>query len=205
MFADPLPSYVNSRSPRVAGGLGTIARIVADGAEIYRRKLTFAEAQRRIQDCYAPYHAALRRLVADAKSRRNAAILIDCHSMPSIGGPFDQDSGRTRTDFVLGDRYGEACAPALASLVEQLLSERGYRVLRNTPYAGGYTTTHYGRPRAGVHALQIEINRALYMDEMTMERRGGLAELRRDLSAVISELSVIDAKALTRRSFARAS
>lgn len=199
MFADPLPSYVNWRTARVAGGLGTIARIVADGHEIYRRKLTFAEAQRRIQQCYAPYHAALRRLIADAKSRFGAAILIDCHSMPSVGGPFDRDSGRPRTDIVIGDRFGEACAPAIVSLAEKFLSDRGYCVLRNTPYAGGYTTAHYGRPRNGVHSLQIEINRALYMDESRIEKTDGIVRLRADMAALIREIASIDPRAVASR------
>ena len=204
MFADPLPSYVNWRTARVAGGLGTIARIVADGHEIYRRKLTFAEAQRRIQHCYAPYHAALRRLVADAKSRFGAAILIDCHSMPSIGGPLDQDSGRPRTDIVLGDRFGEACAPAIASLAEKILAGQGYRVLRNAPYAGGYTTAHYGKPAGGVHAIQIEINRALYMDEARIVKTAGIERLRADMAALVGAFSAIDPRAIARRRGARA-
>lgn len=204
MFAEPLPSYVNTRSHRVAGGLGTIARVVTDGEEIYARKLTFAEAQKRIHKCYAPYHSSLRRLVEESRARHGCAVLVDCHSMPSVGGPRDQDKGRARTDIILGDRYGESCAPALVSLAERILTDCGYRVVRNAPYAGGYTTAHYGRPGDGVHALQIEINRALYMDEKRIRPLAALKRLRADMKKLAGELCAIDPGALAKRRLARA-
>jgi N-formylglutamate amidohydrolase len=181
MFDDDLPDYANTRSPRVAAGLGTIARVVANGEEIYREKLTFAEAQRRIEALYRPYHAALQSLLDGTVARFGYAILIDCHSMPSVGGPMDEDAGRRRDDIVLGDCHGTSCASAVTALVERFLAELGYQVGRNVPYAGGFTTRHYGTPRASVHALQIEINRALYMDEATFRRGPGLARLARDM------------------------
>ncbi|MEM9751669.1 MAG: N-formylglutamate amidohydrolase, partial [Pseudomonadota bacterium] len=196
MFADPLPTHVNTRSARVACGLGTLARIVANGEEIYRRKLTFAEAERRIHGCYRPYHGALGGLIDSTLAEHGCAIVIDCHSMPSVGGPLDFDPGRNRTDFVLGDRYGAACAPALSHLIERFLAGRGFRVTRNNPYAGGFTTAHYGRPDRGVHVLQIEINRALYMNEALVERGSGLRVLRGEMRGLMRELAQIDPSAL---------
>ena len=199
MFADRLPSFVNTRSPRVAGGLGTIARVVSSSMEIYRRQLTFAEARHRLQACYAPYHAELRRLIRRARQTFGAAILIDCHSMPSREFPSGLGADMSNIDIVIGDRFGAACAPAISSLVERLLLDLGYRVSRNTPYAGGYTTIHYGRPSAGVHALQIEINRAIYMDENRIERAAGLAALKADMSRVVAEVSAADPSALRQK------
>lgn len=188
MFSDALPSYVNTHSPRVAAGLGTVARVVATGAEIYRDKLTFAEVADRIGRYYRPYHRALQELVENTRKSFGWCLLIDCHSMPSVGGPMDADPGNTRVDFVLGDCFGAACDPAIADHVEKVLSGAGYTVTRNTPYSGGYTTVHYGHPAAGVHVLQIEINRALYMNENTYERLPGIAELTRDIGMLIESL-----------------
>ena len=165
MFEERLPDYVNATSPRVAAGLGTIARVAACGEDIYRAKLPVAEALDRIKSFYRPYHAGLRNLVDAAAERFGYCILLDCHSMPSTGHAIEPDAGRTRADFVLGDCFGEACAPAVISCAEDTLSAMGFTVRRNVPYAGGYTTRHYGRPKARIHALQIEINRALYMDQ----------------------------------------
>jgi N-formylglutamate amidohydrolase len=149
----------------------TIAKVVCNGAEIYRKKLRFAEALERIDTCYRPYHAALQQLLDATHRRFGHAMLIDCHSMPSIGGPMDKDPGARRVDFVLGDAYGAACHPSLTLAAEAKLRSMGYAVHRNMPYAGGYTTRHYGGPVRGQHALQIEINRALYMDEIRITRK----------------------------------
>jgi N-formylglutamate amidohydrolase len=120
-------------------------------------------------------------------------LLIDCHSMPSVGGPMDRDPGKRRVDFVLGDCFGASCAPAVMNGVESFLKARGYAVARNTPYAGGFTTRHYGRPDRNRHALQIEINRGLYMDEQRIERSAGFAALKRSLDALIAEVARIAA------------
>ncbi|MCP4327166.1 MAG: N-formylglutamate amidohydrolase [Alphaproteobacteria bacterium] len=197
MFTEPLPAWVNSRSPRVRGGLGTIARVVTNGAEIYRAKLSFAEAERRIAAYYRPYHDALGGLVAATRERFGRCLLIDCHSMPSVGGPMDADPGRSRVDFVLGDRYGTSCAGAVTDRVEGVLTELGYRVERNVPYAGGFTTAHYGKPRTGVHTLQIEVNRRLYMDEEQIVRLPRMAVLRRNVDRVVAALTAIAAAELT--------
>ncbi len=177
MFSDPLPSFVNTHSPRIAAGLGTIARVVASGEEIYREKLTFAEAAERINRLYRPYHRALQGLVEETRDIFGWCLLIDCHSMPSVGGPMDQDPGMKRVDFVLGDCFGASCDGAITQAVENVVTSAGYTATRNIPYSGGYTTVHYGRPTATIHALQIEINRSLYMDEVLFTRTPGLGEL----------------------------
>jgi N-formylglutamate amidohydrolase len=192
MFEDELPDYANTRSPRVAAGLGTIARIVANGADIYAGKLPFAEALRRIQRYYWPYHRALARLVEDTKAAFGFCILVDCHSMPSVGGPMDRDSGRRRVDFVLGDCHGTSCAAVVTDTVERGLDEAGYHVARNAPYSGGFVTRHYGRPEEALHSLQIEVNRCLYMDEAEIRRRPGLDRVAEDLQGIIAALGRID-------------
>lgn len=192
MFETSLPQYVNTRSPRVLAGLGTIARVVRDGAEIYRGKLSFQEAVTRIDSYYKPYHATLRGLLESTHKKFNYAALIDCHSMPSVGGPLDQDIGAARPDIVLGDRYGTSCARRLTDTIERVLSMQGFAVVRNNPYAGGYTTEHYGRPHVGLHTLQIEINRALYMDEDRIERTAGLRRVTTAISTLIRTISEID-------------
>lgn len=188
MFAEPLPDFVNDRSPRVGAGLGTIARVVASGAEIYKGKLFFADAQARIDGLYRPYHAQLKDLLDRTAVQFGVAVLIDCHSMPSIGGPMDRDPGRRRVDFVLGDCFGAACAPALMEAAESYLRSRGQTVSRNDPYAGGFTTRHYGRPADKRHALQIEINRALYMDERRIVKTPNFTVLADVLTGLISAL-----------------
>ncbi len=198
MFEDRLPEYVNTASPRVAAGLGTIAKVVCNGAEIYRKKLRFAEAVERIEACYRPYHAALADLIDETKRKFGFAIVVDCHSMPSVGGPMDRDPGARRVDFVLGDAYGAACHPALTLAAEAKLRGHGYAVHRNMPYAGGFTTRHYGDPVRGQHALQIEINRALYMDEDSYGRRSGFDTVKQHLTALVAHLAALDWKELAR-------
>ena len=196
MFEDELPSFVNTSSLRVAGGLGTIARVVTNGAEVYRTKLRFAEAERRVRTLYVPFHEAIQDMLAATMNRFGAALLIDCHSMPSVGGPMDRDPGHERADIVLGDRYGTSCAKSVIDAAEHVLTRAGSRVARNDPYAGGFTTRNYGRPEAGVHALQIEIKRSLYMDEMRIQRSPGLARVRDNLSVLIETLAGLDHAAL---------
>jgi N-formylglutamate amidohydrolase len=162
---------VNTASLRVRAGLGTIARFVATGAEIYRDKLEFGEVRRRIERFYAPYHRTLAATLDESFARFGRVLLIDCHSMPSIGGPMERDAGRRRVDFVLGDCHGASASPLVMDVIAAQLKQAGFVVARNDPYAGGFTTRHYGRPAEGRHAFQIEINRALYMDEQHITRR----------------------------------
>lgn len=199
MFEDELPSYAKGRTARVAAGLGSIARIVSDGHEIYHRKLTFAEALARVEAVHRPYHAALADLVASARQARGVAVLIDWHSMPSAAARHGNDArgpqarGRgAGCDVVLGDRFGGACAPPVARLAEERFRDLGYSVARNAPYAGGYTTEHYGRPSRRIHALQVELNRALYMDESTLTPSAGFPRLKADLESVFATLAGVD-------------
>jgi N-formylglutamate amidohydrolase len=185
MFADALPNYVNIRSPRVRMGLGTIARVVASGEEIYARKLRFAEARTRVETLYHPYHQALRRLVLDTEAAFGGCLLIDCHSMPSAAS---EAGGQGPADIVLGDCHGTSCAPEIVAAARSFLTRRNLAVALNAPYAGGFTTAHYGNPRRGRHALQIEINRALYMDERHVRRKPELARLAAEMKALVAYL-----------------
>ena len=184
MFEGRLPSFANTRSLRVAGGLGTIARVVGEAKEIYNRRLTVEEGLARIESLYKPWHAVLRGLLQEARRLNGVAVLVDCHSMPSNAGRAD----RIKADVVVGDRYGASCDPAFMECVEGRLRALGYAVVRNKPYAGGFITEHYGDPGAGWHALQIEINRGLYMDEATLARSAGFEELQNDLREVMLSL-----------------
>jgi N-formylglutamate deformylase len=185
MFEGRLPSFANTRSMRVAGGLGTVARVVGDAQEIYDSRMSVDEAMRRIEGLYKPYHRALRRLFTKVHRQFGAAVLVDCHSMPSNTG---QKEERPRPEFVIGDRYGTSCVGIVADCVERTLRELGYTVSRNKPYAGGFITEHYGNPAAGLHAVQLEINRALYMDERRFERSAHFATLAADLETVADRL-----------------
>lgn len=185
LFAEPLPDYANTLSARVIGGLGTIARIVADGEEIYTQPLKLAQAFERIELLYKPYHAALADLIDVTHRTFGYAILIDCHSMPSS---LMTQNGGARPDFVLGDRFGAACKPQLSAFVKDTLTRLGYETHMNRPYAGGFITEHYGRPARGIHSLQLEINRGLYLDEMKLEKTTGFSRLQRDLATLAQRL-----------------
>ena len=189
MFSEPLPSHVKTRSDRVRAGFGTIARLVASGAEIYAAKMPYAEAERRIDTLYRPYHRALEGLVEATLRDFGAAFLLDCHSMPSVGGPTDRDRGTPRPDIVLGDRFGASCQPRVVETAERILRDLGFSVRRNEPYAGAFTTAHYGRPGKRVHALQIEVNRRLYMNEATVARSRDLPRLRKTMNRFIAAMA----------------
>ena len=189
MFSDPLPSHVKTRSDRVRAGFGTIARMVASGAEIYAGKMSYAEAERRIDTLYRPYHQALEELIETTLRDFGAAFVLDCHSMPSVGGPTDRDRGTPRPDIVLGDRFGASCKPAVVETAERILRDLDFSVRRNEPYAGAFTTAHYGQPGRRVHALQIEVNRRLYMNEATVARSRDLPELKRKMSRFIAVMA----------------
>ncbi|HEY8268583.1 MAG TPA: N-formylglutamate amidohydrolase [Xanthobacteraceae bacterium] len=190
MFDGRLPAFANTRSLRVAGGLGTIARVVGDSREIYDRRLPVDEALRRIDLYYKPYHRGLRRLLLYAQKVYGHAVLVDCHSMPSNANGRDE---RPRADVVLGDRYGTSCAPSVTDTIEESLRDLGYAVARNKPYAGGFITEHYGDPAAGFHAVQIEINRALYMDERSYARSSRFERVRLDLARMVGRLASVTA------------
>ena len=185
LFIEPLPDFANTQSVRVAGGLGTIARIVADGEEIYRSRLPLASGLQRVEQYYIPFHAALAELIETTRSSFGYAVLIDCHSMPSASMA---PAGGPRPDIVLGDRFGASADCKITRFLKDALSGLGYEVQMNRPYAGGYITEHYGRPARDVHAVQIEINRGLYLNELTLRPTAGFAELQRDLQSLAAPL-----------------
>ncbi|CAN7678748.1 N-formylglutamate amidohydrolase [Mesorhizobium caraganae] len=185
MFAEPVPSFCNIRSARVAGGLGTVPKLVGEGLDIYSGRLPLAEAVQRIEAVYKPYHETLKRLLTRTHARFGYAVLIDCHSMPAsirVG-----DSG-LRPDFIVGDRFGISATAALTETAIGLLIGMGYTVAHNKPYAGGFITEHYGRPARYLHALQIEVNRGLYMNERTFQKSAGFDALADDMARFSADL-----------------
>lgn len=185
MFSEPVPAFANTRSARVAGGLGTIPRLVGEGQEIYSGRLPLREALARIDGIYRPYHETLRQLVSATRRGFGYAVLIDCHSMP--GSIRLGDTGM-RPDFIVGDRFGSSASASLSEAAIGLLTAMGYTVSHNKPYAGGYITEHYGRPAQSVHALQVEVNRALYMNEATLEKSVGFEALAEDMARFAADL-----------------
>lgn len=185
MFEGRVPSFINANSMRVAGGLGTIPRLVAENMEIYGQRLSMEDGLERIDRFYRPYHDRLRGLLVKTHSRFGYGVLVDCHSMPANA----QTGSPERPDFVIGDRYGTSATEALSRLAVSILQDLGYTVTRNKPYAGGFITEHYGRPARGLHAIQIEINRGLYVNEQTFEKTNGFAGLSSDLTHFVSLLT----------------
>jgi N-formylglutamate amidohydrolase len=188
MFSGRLPSFANTRSMRVAGGLGTIPRVVGDGQEIYRERISVDDALGRIESLYKPYHRALRRLINRAHQTFGTAVVVDCHSMPSVGVSRDEPR---RPDVVIGDRYGTSCAPLLADMVEGTMSRLGYSVGRNKPYAGGFITEHYGNPASVLHTIQLELNRAIYMDERRRARGARFTQVTSDFAVLAEALASV--------------
>ena len=174
MFDATLPKFANSESQFVKAGLGTIARIVAVDKHIYKNKLKVGEALRRIENFYLPYHRTLKNLIDNTAKKFGGAMLIDCHSMPSSAKP----------DIILGNRYNATCNSEIMMEMKKLLEEVGYKVECNTLYAGGFITQHYGKPDKGIQAMQIEINRRLYMDEKNIKLNDGFNALKDNLNSV---------------------
>ncbi len=186
MFTEPLPSFANSQSVRVAGGLGTVPRLVGEGQLIYSGRIPLAEAFYRIEDLYKPYHQTLDALLQSTRQRFGYAVLVDCHSMPGGSRPGEVGS---RPDFIVGDRFGRSCSERLTQAAIDLLQDLGYTVAHNKPYAGGFITEHYGRPAVACHALQIEINRSLYVNEQNLQKLAGFEMLCADLHGFLSDLT----------------
>lgn len=183
MFSDGLPRTAGMAGPQVKAGLGCLPKVGATGQVFYNRLLTRAEGAKRLECVHDAYHATLRSLLKEAQQDWAETILIDCHSMPS------KQPGRLRLpDIVLGDRFGSSCSGRLTSLAERHFRKAGLTVARNAPYAGGYTTRLYGRPRRGCHVLQIEINRNLYMNEQDIEPNAGFEATRKAVTSFIENL-----------------
>ena len=187
LFKDALPAHIDRYSARAAAGLGTVPRLVAEKTPIYDGKLSFAEAERRIQNVYPPFHRKLEDTLHTLLHSFGYAVLLDTHSMPSQATRLSS-KGR-RIDFVLGDRYGRSCDARLSDWLERDLTARGWQVARNKPYAGGFITDRYGRPADGMHAVQIEINRAIYMDEKNYTKHAGFTRLQNDLTGLVAALA----------------
>ncbi|WP_370161644.1 N-formylglutamate amidohydrolase [Limimaricola soesokkakensis] len=182
-----------AHNPRVASGLGVIPRVVAGGRAIYSGKIGLDEARERLDTGWIPYHAALQSLLAESLEQFGESILIDCHSMPHEAIELAGTRGRPRPHVVLGDRYGAAAAPRVMARIEAAFTAAGLRVARNTPFAGAYVTQTYGRPSRRQHAVQIEIDRSLYMDEARIEPHSGFEAFRARLSGVVAEIAAIGA------------
>lgn len=193
--ADALPHHVNLNSVKARAGLGTIPSRIG-GASIYRQRLPFAEVERRMRLAYWPYHRALQDMLSAALARFGTVLLLDCHSMPSLtaNGSGNRDE---HVDLALGDRYGRSCSPVLVDQAEAFLRQRGFRVGRNRPYAGGYITTRYGQPQTGAHALQIEVRRDLYMDERSLRAYPSLDGLKLVIRDLLVELAEVTLDCLT--------
>jgi N-formylglutamate deformylase len=179
MFDGALGLPVDRASPRVHAGLGIIPRVVREGTEIYRTRLPAREAEIRIQNFYRPYHLQLARLVDATRTMFGIAVVVDCHSMPSAAAS---------PDIVIGDRLGLSAAVEVTRAAERAFVGQGFSLARNAPYAGGHTIHVYGRPGESVHALQIEINRGLYLDEERVERGPRFAQMRRAIAGALQSL-----------------
>ncbi|MCC9625893.1 N-formylglutamate amidohydrolase [Thalassospira sp. MA62] len=188
MFDGDLPSNAEVHSMRALSGLGSVPRVVSGGVEIYKGRLPVQVALDRIETFYHPYHRALRKLIDQTREDFGFCILIDCHSMPGDSS----DSAKNRVDMVLGDCYGSSCHPSLTQFVDDCFRPLDFNLSHNDPYAGGYCTRHYGRPDQNVHSLQIELNRALYMDETTITPHRGFDVLREQITHLISRFHDLD-------------
>jgi len=187
MFAGALSMPVDTASPRVNAGLGVIPRIVRDGAEVYQGRLNPREGEERLSRLHRPYQNALLRLIEETRAHFGAAVLIDCHSMPAAAAA---------ADIVLGDRYGTAAAHALTRLAEEAFRACGFSVVRNVPYAGGFTTHRHGHPHKGIHALQVEVSRALYLREDLIAPNDDFDQVAGRLCMALAELMTIDVNLL---------
>ncbi|MCF6200248.1 MAG: N-formylglutamate amidohydrolase [Hyphomicrobiaceae bacterium] len=185
LFDEKMPDYALTSSTKVKSGLGVIARIVSEGCEIYKHPLALSDALTRINHLYFPYHKALGALIETVKKNHKRVVLIDCHSMPSNNLPGFRD---VPPDFVLGNRFDKSCDYELTHFVRAQLQAMGYVVAVNKPYAGGYVTRQYGKPQKDVHALQIEINRRLYLDERCMKKTAGFNKLQKNLCKLTQKL-----------------
>ena len=178
-------------NPRVASGLGVIPRVVSGGRQIYRGKMPLEEAEARIRSHWQPYHAALRQLTEDSHTLFGQSVLIDCHSMPHEAIEAHSRPGFARPEVVLGDRFGAAAARDVMDQVEAAFRQAGLRVSRNAPFAGAYIAQTYGRPSRGFHVVQVEIDRALYMDEARIVPSADFEAFRALIAGVVAELTGI--------------
>jgi len=171
------------KTARAAAGLGVIPTYLSESLPIYTRRPSEIDVERRLTQLYHPYHTALADLIKETKTRFGRALLVDCHSMPGFA-----PMGSRRPDIILGDRFGTSCHSDTLMHFQDLFKQAGYSVGINYPYAGGYTTSHYGRPTLGVEAIQIEINRDLYVNPVTLVPKSGYIRLKTDLCEITQEI-----------------
>ncbi len=179
----------STQNPRVSSGLGVIPRVVAGGREIYRGKMTLLEAQKRLEACWHPYHRALHELIGQSHQLYGEAILMDCHSMPHEAIETLCARNAVKPEIVLGDRFGASAGAAIIEPIEAAFRGAGFKVARNAPFAGAFTTQHYGRPSRRQHVVQIEIDRSLYMDEARIRPNDNFAPLQKVLSDIIKMIA----------------
>jgi N-formylglutamate deformylase len=184
MFEAPLPEYVNTNSARVLAGLGTIARVVGNNEAIYSGRLPFAEAQARVAACWQPFHTALKVLIGETVARFGACIVLDCHSMPTLPG-----RAPGKPQIILGDGHGTSCGPPVVNYMTHAFGRLGLDVRRNDPYAGGYITQFYGRPREDVHVVQIELARHLYMNEAQFGKNGQFDRMQEIIGRFLADMA----------------
>ena len=185
--SNELPSFWQTDgkiiSPRAEIGMGVVPTMLSETINIYSKPLSLTAAKIRIKDLYHPYHDALQGLIDEARSLFGKVLLIDCHSMPGFNS-----MGSRRSDIILGDRFGKSCSPEIVMLIEKLFQDLGYSVSRNYPYAGGFVTKYYGKPYESANALQIEINRDLYLNPITMDKKPGFTALAKNISLIIHSI-----------------
>ena len=185
--SNELPSFWQTDgkiiSPRAEIGMGVVPTMLSETINIYSEPLSLTAAKIRIKGLYHPYHDALQGLIDEARSLFGKVLLIDCHSMPGFNS-----MGSRRSDIILGDRFGKSCSSEIVMLIEKLFQDLGYSVSRNYPYAGGFVTKHYGKPYESANALQIEINRDLYLNPITMDKKPGFTALAKNISLIIHSI-----------------
>ncbi len=178
-------------NPRVASGLGVIPRVVANGRAIYSGKMTVEEAQERIALYWKPYHARLQQMLDAARDRHGHTVLVDCHSMPHEAMDGVARSGMKRPDVVLGDRFGASASGEVVDRIEAAFVDAGFVVTRNAPFAGAYITQAYGKPAKGQHAVQVEIDRSLYMDENLIRPNADFEAVQAALRGVVRDVALL--------------
>lgn len=185
-----------THNPRIASGLGVIPRVVSNGRAIYRGKLSLDEANHRIAAYWRPYHDTLQGLLDRTRAQFGEVILVDWHSMPHEAVEAVGHANRMRPDVVIGDRFGASADNEIVDRIETILLEAGLRVTRNTPFAGAYITQQYGRPSRNQHALQIEVDRSLYMNEDKVRPSGNFAAFQELMNRILAEISDLGRKSL---------
>ncbi|CAI3941520.1 N-formylglutamate amidohydrolase (HutG) [Commensalibacter communis] len=172
LFKEPLPEWCHTNSPQVKRGLGTVHKISNNGKQIYKYYLSFPKIKQRIETYWFSYHQQIQGFIQKNCEGNGGCIILDIHSMPSMPkrNPY-------YADIVLGDGFSLTCSPTLINNSQKFFTDKGLKVSKNIPYAGGYITRHYGNPHQNVHVMQIEINKSLYMDEDSFELHNGFSKL----------------------------